>query len=111
MSAVLSRRDDPEAGTHDVQQYRERALDDLVERMLDHESYPREVSRRHIDLIDILSECDQGELAAAVCRGLLFPNTLDEEIAPIVRNYLRDTEWQERRAEELYEQDKEDQDA
>jgi hypothetical protein len=89
----------------------EAALDDLVDRMMAGEEYPRNARRRlrpQINLLDILTEVDQAELAEAVCRDLREGPTLSLDIEKLVRAHLEGSKWVDMRADEMAEEAEED---
>ena len=113
-SAAESRRNaDDAAGESLREQFYEKALEDLVERMMNDEEYPRRVTngRDQITRLDILHECDHAVLAEAAERELRegWPsNALETAVKGIVRDYLRDSKWHERRIAEMAEEAKDD---
>ena len=85
----------------------EKALEDLVERMMNGEEYPRQAAngREQINRLDILHECDHAVLASAVSRHLADePDVLETAVEHMIRNYLRDSKWHERRIAEMVEE-------
>lgn len=92
---------------------RERALDDLCDRLERGEEYPRHHARRQINRNDILHECKQSLLAVAVEAHLqdeFCAPTLNSRVWAIMREYLRDGEFHERRIAEMREEEKEEHD-
>ena len=86
---------------------RQRALDDLVDRIMDFEEYPRRAMGQQINLLDILIDCDHNWLAQAVWRELKDGPTLSLDIPKLVRAYLEDSEWLALRIAEMQQEDKE----
>lgn len=91
----------------------EKALEDLVERMMNDEEYPRRVAngRDQINRLDILHECDHAVLAEAAdkqLRGGMLSDDLENAVTGIVRDYLRNSKWHERRIAEMIEEARDD---
>ena len=89
--------------------FMDRVLDDLVERMMGNEEYPKRPSRLQINLLDILCECNQEALAQAVVAHVADPlcyPALNQRIVRIVRNHLDLSAWVFQRARELAEEAK-----
>lgn len=98
------------------EQLSQRALDDLVWRMMDGQEYPRNAMHywMQINRLDILCDCDRPTLAEAVIAHLVderdsagSSDTLKNAVERIVRDSLRDSLWHERRIAEMREEDKE----
>ena len=111
-SAAESKRNaDDAAGESLREQFYEKALEDLVERMMNGEEYPRRAvnGRDQINRLDILHDCDHALLASAVSRHLADePDVLETAVEHMVRNYLRDSKWHERRIAEMIEEARDD---
>ena len=86
---------------------RQRALDDLVDRIMDFEEYPRRATGQQINLLDILIDCDQEKLGQAVWRELKERLTLGQDVRKLVRARLEDSEWLALRIAEMQQEDKE----
>ena len=94
----------------------EKALEDLVERMMNGEAYPRNASNGYdqITMFDILLECNQSELSGAVKDSILMGMVLGSyelyyRCLKIVRERLRDSKWHERRIAEMIEEARDEQ--
>ena len=114
-SAAESRRNADEAADESLRgQFYEKALEDLVERMMNDEEYPRRVAngRDQINRLDILHECDHAVLADAVNTQLqegAFSDALETAVERLVRDYLRDSSFHERRIAEMIEEARDEQ--
>ena len=84
---------------------RARALDDLVDRIMAGEEYPKRGNRLQVNLIDILCESEPFDLASAIQRELLNAWTLAADVERIVRGYLAESKWLDLRADELAEEE------
>jgi hypothetical protein len=88
---------------------RERALEELVDTVMDGNEFPRRATRQQINLLDILNDCDQSLLASSVtkqlCSDRVFIADLQTDVKKIVSDWLLDTEWHELMIEKLREQD------
>ena len=114
-SAAESKRNaDEAAGESQREQFYEKALEDLVERMMDGEEYPRRAAngRDQINRLDILHDCDHALLAEAAEKELRegWPSgALETAAERIARDYLRDSKWHERRIAEMIEEARDEQ--
>ena len=96
------------------QQLRERALDELVELLMDGRCYPKHGrSYSRIDLDTILQEADTSEISSIV-RDCLFASSsaecsvdLREGIEALVKRSMRDTSWHDRMADQVEEDEHE----
>jgi hypothetical protein len=97
----------------DIEPFLERALDDLVWRLMDGQEYPRRCANkfRQINRLDILCEQDTYALATILLEAVDVGNAgwLDAEtkVERIVREYLRDTHWHHQRAHEMADEEAE----
>ena len=76
-----------------VEQKREEALTRLVDEIMAIREYPAKGhSSQQINLLDILADCDQWDLAVMVLTNI---DSLDmrDGIEKLVKDYLRDTHW------------------
>jgi hypothetical protein len=115
-SASESRRDADEAAGEELREmYAEKALEDLVWRVMDGRGYPS--SGADSTCLDIIlrEEADAAELSQVV-RNALFGDgpvhgytQLCNGIEEIVKNCLRDSSFHERRIAEMIEEAKDDQ--
>lgn len=104
-SAAESRHAHEEAEGEKLREdYCEKALDDLVWRIMDGQEYPRHVCHQQINLMDILCESDASDIAGIIIRELDRPGGIFNEIETLVQNYFRDSDWHERRIAELIEE-------
>ena len=105
MSAILS----PEFGTTDITPYLARALDDLTEQLMDGKQYPRRTPV-NVNRLDILRQCDHGELVDVICLALARHDfrVLEGGVEVIIRAHLHGSSWVQRRAEELAAEEKEE---
>ena len=97
-----------------AEQFYEKALEDLVERLMNSDAYPHRAANGYdqITRLDILHECDHAVLAEAAERALfegIFSSALQEVVERIVRDYLRDSRWHERRIAEMIEEARDEQ--
>lgn len=83
---------------------REAALDDLVDRLLDGEEYPRRATSQQINMLDILAEQDGYELAEMVNMFMHGDDLADKArgcVMDIVHRYLDGSKWLEMRRDEM----------
>lgn len=115
-SAAESRRNAEEAAAEsEREQFYEKALEDLVWRVMDGQGYPK-TGRESTCMDTILSEEADASEVSDVIRSAIFahsPTTayrnLVDGIEEIVKNYLRDSKWHERRIAEMIEEAKDEQ--
>jgi hypothetical protein len=102
-SAAERQRDRTEARRERFAVSPEKALDDLVERMMDAECYPRHSrGRSQTHLIDILVETvDPVDLAELVSMFLHGASDAETRVKNIVRRYLDGSKWVDMRADEM----------
>jgi len=93
-------KDDPEGAA-------DKALERLVDLVMDGECYPRKGSSLQANLLDILADSDAADVAGAICAHLSGHQDLEYSIRPIVTNALRDTRWHEMMADEIAEEERE----
>ena len=114
-SAAESKRNaDESQGESQREQFYEKALEDLVWRVMDGRGYPS--SGADFTCLDIIlrEEADAAELSQVV-RDAIFADgpiagyiRLLEGIEEIVKNYLRDSSFHERRIAEMVEEARDD---
>lgn len=89
------------------------ALDDLVDRIMAGESWPKR-GRYKICLVDILNNIaadDSSEIVEAVLHELGEPrtsHTLHDDISKLVKEHLKESKWVYMRAEEMIEDEREE---
>ena len=89
----------------------ERALEDLVWRMMDGQDYPLQ-GREQINLTQLLCEADAFDVAEAICYALqnrFAGEGLRDQIEALVTVYLADSKWHERRIAEMIEEARDEQ--
>ena len=112
-SAAESKRNaDDAAGESLREQFYEKALEDLVWRVMDGQTYPSSVHwTEQVNLVVILKEADAIDVAGAVCSALNHESTrsLRSDIEALVKDYLRDSSLHERRIAEMIEEARDEQ--
>jgi len=93
-------KDEPESAA-------DKALERLVDVIMDDQEYPRRASGLQTNLLDILADSDASEVAGAVCAALSGHRDLQDGIRPIVTAALRDTRWHEMMVDEIAEEERE----
>ena len=96
------------------EQLRARALEELVDLIMDGESYPKYATRfTRIDLDTILQEADTAEVSSLI-RDCLFASSaaecsvdLREGVEVLVKRAVQDTSWHERMIEQITEEENE----
>lgn len=84
-----------------------RALIDLTDRMFRGEEYPRRLQGyQQVNLIDILHEVDQSDLARAIVSARKG-EPLDDCLRPLVSAWLFETHFHTKRIEEMLAEDAE----
>ena len=110
---------DPDAGTYDPDEYRERALDDVIDLIMLFGVYPppRVYGKPHrieFDLAEWVAEnVDVGELAQFLVAHIandddknMRQDRLEKEIAAKLREHLRDSDMVVDKIEELHENER-----
>jgi len=93
----------------DEEELRKRALDELVETIMDGKKYPK--NGHYICLHDILSDLDSVELSEII-RGCLFEDpivgycNLRDDVEELAKKRLNDSVWHHRMIEQLAEEDR-----
>ena len=78
-----------------------RALEDLTDRMFRGEEYPRRLQGyQQVNLIDILHDVDQSDLARAIVSARAG-EPLDDCLRPLVSGWFFETHFHTKRIEEL----------
>lgn len=112
---------DPDAGTYDPDEYRERALDEVIETIMLFGIYPqpnpyRAPRQTEFDLAEWVAEnVDVGELAQFLVAHIANDddkNTrqdrIEKEISARLRDHLRDSDMVADKIEELHEDERND---
>ena len=90
----------------------ERALEDLVDRLMNGEQYPRQCAAGRmgqINRLDILANTEQLTLAQILEQALRDSlSNWEKEVKTIVRHYLRDSPWHGMRVAEMREEQSDD---
>ena len=111
-SAAESKRNADEAAGESLrEQYSEKALEDLVWRVMDGQTYPCSGRRyEQVNMIGILSDADAADVAGVICLALIYESTtsLRNDIEAIVKDYLRDSSFHEKRIAEMIEEARDD---
>ena len=88
-----------------AEQLEQRALDALVEHLMDGKRYPSRTDRFGITLQSVLEECDQAELAEAIIATLNDVSDLRGSIEAVVGNQLDRSAWHQQMQDTLREDD------
>ena len=93
-----------------AEQFYEKALEDLVWRVMDGQTYPKSAHwSEQTYLMVILKDADAIDVAGAICAELHGHGyTLRQNIEAIVKDYLRDSRWHEIRIAEMIEEARDD---
>jgi len=93
-------KDEPEGAA-------DKALERLVDVIMDGNAYPRRASSLQTCLMDVLADADASDVASAVCAALADHKYLDDSIREIVTNALRHSRWHEMMQDEIAEEERE----
>ena len=98
---LAEKLNDPPVDERLVEQKREEALTRLVDEIMAIREYPAKAhSSQQINLLDILADCDQWDLAVMVLTNI---DSLDmrDGIEKLVKDYLRDTHWHDMMVDDI----------